>query len=158
MHAPGECAVVNCASACLIAVIQYAHRVRSHAGMGPPGDGLALPVWAKLLPLEVTQFIMRIEIRGAKARAALQANDFHSRFAKLGREDSPDRAHANNDDICFFGCHGYPLPIGPLDIVCRPTMGSRVNACLLWRSVGVNTACAPGKPTSRQPVKSLFPP
>jgi hypothetical protein len=43
-------------------------------------------VRAQLLPLEVAQFIVRREVRGGETRAALQANHFHARFAKLGRE------------------------------------------------------------------------
>ena len=105
MHAPRERAIVDRASARLIAVIQNRHRVRARAGIWPPSDGLALNVRAKFLPLKITQFIVRVEVRGAKARATLQANDFHSRFAKFGREDSADRSNTNDDDIRFFGCH-----------------------------------------------------
>src|SRR5580700_11339849 len=106
MHAPGERAVVDGATACLIAVIQDAHWMRAGAGVWPPGYGLTFPIRAQLLPLEVPQFIVRVEIRGAEARAALQTHDFHSRFAELGREYPPDRAHSDDDHICFFDCHG----------------------------------------------------
>ena len=110
MHAPGKRAVVHRAAARLIAVIQDGHRVRAHAGIWPPGNWLALPVRAKLLPLEIAQLVVRVEVRSGKARAALEANDFHSRFAEFGRENSADRAHADNDDIRFFGGHGLCPP------------------------------------------------
>ncbi len=41
---------------------------------------------------------------------------------------------------------------------CRPINTPPANASLLARSSAVNTGCAPGKPTRRQPAKSLFPP
>ena len=110
MQAPRERAVVDGAAARLVAVIQNRHRVRAHARVRPPGDRLALPVRAKFLPLEIAQFVVRVEVRSGQARAALQANDFHARFAKLGREYPADRAHTDDDDICFFGCHGSCPP------------------------------------------------
>src|SRR5580700_5774864 len=131
VHAPGEGAVVDSAAARLVAVIENCHWVRSGARIWPPGDGLALPVRAKILPLEISQFIVRVKVRGGEARAALEADDFHSRFSKLGCENTAHRAHADDDDICFFDCHGYPLPTGPLAAICSPTMGERVNSCLL---------------------------
>ena len=110
MHAPRKRAVMDGPAAGLIAVIQNVHGVRARACVGTPRHRLALPVRAKILPLEVTQFIVRVEIRGAESRAALQANDLHSRLAQLSREDSSDRAHTNDHDICFLGCHCLSPP------------------------------------------------
>ena len=114
VKAPRDRAVVDRAAACLIAVIQHRERIRARLRVRPPGDGLALRVRAQILPLEIAQFVLRLEIRGGEARAALQADHFHARFAKLRREYPARRAHADDDDIRFFGCHGSCPPLRPL--------------------------------------------
>jgi hypothetical protein len=81
-------------------------RDRTAIGVRPPGDGLAFRIGPQIKSLEVAQFIVRVEVLGLEARPALEANDFHSRLAELGREDSARRAHAHDDDIGFFGGHG----------------------------------------------------
>ena len=93
------------ATACLVAVVQNGHWIRARIGIRPPGDGLALGIRPQLLPLKIAQFVMRAEIRRLKSRAALQANHFHARLAKFGREYSASRANSNDDDVRFFGGH-----------------------------------------------------
>jgi hypothetical protein len=139
------------AAARLIAVVLHRERVGARIGVRPPGNGLALDIRAQVLPLEVAQFVVCGEIRGRKTRTTLQADDFHASLAELGCEDSPGRTDADDDDISLFDCHRYALP-------CRPTIDSRVKACVLSRSSGVNNGWPPGKPTSRHPAKSLLPP
>ena len=139
------------AAARLIAVVQHRQRIGARIGIGPPGNGLALDIGAQILPLEEAQFIVCGEVLGRKTRTPLQADDFHARLAELGGEDAACRADADDDDVSLFDCHRYALP-------CRPTIGSRVKACVLSRSSGVNSSWPPGKPTKRHPAKSLLPP
>ncbi len=110
MKAPRERAVVDGAAAGLVAVVQNREWVRAHTIVLPPGDRHAFRVRAQFLPLEVAQFIVRAEVRGLKARAALQANDFHACLAEFGREDPACRAHSDDDNISLFDCHGLSLP------------------------------------------------
>ena len=112
VQAPRHRAVMDGAAAGLVAVALGRDRGRAHIGIPPPGDGLALRVRAQILPLEVAQFIVRVEVLGGETRAALEPDDFHARFAELGREDSAGRAHAHDDDVGFFRCHGFRSPIG----------------------------------------------
>jgi hypothetical protein len=49
---------------------------------------------------------VRVEVLGGETRAALEPDDFHARFAELGRENAAGRAHADDHDIGFFGGHG----------------------------------------------------
>src|SRR5262249_57947541 len=67
---------------------------------------VALDVRAQILALKVAQLVLRAEIRGLEAWAALEPNDLHAGFAELGREDAAGRAHADDDDIGLAGCHG----------------------------------------------------
>ena len=152
MKAPRDGPIMDRPAAGLIAIVQNGKRLRGRVRTRAPGHRLALCVWTQILPLEVTQFVLTAEIRRAQARATLQANDFHSCFAKLGGEYSAYSAHTDDDDIRFFGCHNLYLR------VYRPVTGARENACLLSRSVLVKIGCAPGKPTKRHPAKSLLPP
>src|SRR5262249_26297612 len=106
VQAPGHCAVVDRAAAGLIAVAQRRQRPCAGIGVRPPGDRLALDVRAQILALKVPQLVLRAEIRGLEAWAALEPNDLHAGFAELGREDAAGRAHADDDDIGLAGCHG----------------------------------------------------
>ena len=156
VKAPRDRAVVDGAAARLVAVILHRDRVRARIRVRPPGDGLALDVRAQVLPLEVAQFVMRVEVCGRQTRAALQPNDFHARFAELGRENPPAAPTPMMTTSVFSVAMAHPLRIGAC--ACRPMMGARVNASLLCISSGENSGCAPGKPTRRQPAKSLLPP
>src|SRR5262249_19157372 len=144
-------------AAALVAVVLVRDRLCGHVRIGPPGDGLTLDVRAQILALEIAQFVVRVEVLSGQARPALQADDLHARFAELGCEDAACRAHADDDDVGFFGCHGSRPPRQPA-LACSPTMGSRVNGPLLCMSAAVNSSCPPGKPTKRHPAKSLLPP
>ena len=125
--------------------------------LGRQVTGLRLRFGPQILALEIAQFVMRLEVGGLEPRAALEPDHFHAGLAELGGEDAAGRADADDDDIGFFDRHGFS-PLALLACACRPMMGARVNASLLCMSSGVNTGCAPGKPTSRQPAKSLLPP
>src|SRR5262244_1042572 len=114
MQAPLYGAVVDGTAARLIAVVLHGDRSRRCVGIGPPGDGLTLDVRAQILALEIAQFIVRVEVLGGQARPALQADDLHARLAELGCEDTACRAHADDDNIGFFGCHGSYPPVSPL--------------------------------------------
>ena len=81
--------------------------MRARIGVRPPGDRLALRVRAQILPLEVAQLVVRLEVLGLEPRAALEPDDLHAGLAKLGREDAAGRADADDDDIGFFRCHGF---------------------------------------------------
>src|SRR5262244_3721242 len=157
MQAPLYGAVVDGTAARLIAVVLHRDRSRRRVRIGPPGDGLTLDVRAQILALEIAQFVVRVEVLRGQARSALQADDLHARLAELGGEDAACRAHADDDDVGFFGCHGSCPPRQPA-LACSPTMGSRVNGPLLCMSAAVNSSCPPGNPTKRQPAKSLLPP
>src|SRR5262244_1588909 len=157
MQAPLYGAVVDGAAARLVAVVLHRDRICRRVRIGPPGDGLTLDVRAQILALEIAQFVVRVEVLSSQARPALEADDLHARLAELGCEDAARRAHADDDDVGFFGCHGSPPPRQPA-LACSPTMRSRVNGPLLCISAGVNSICPPGNPTRRQPAKSLLPP
>src|SRR5262249_62134135 len=74
-------------------------------------DGLALDVRTQILALEIAKFIVRVKVLSGKARPALEADDLHARLAEFGCEDTACRAHADDDNIGFFGCHGSHLPV-----------------------------------------------
>ena len=71
----------------LVAVVLPHNGDRAAIGVRPPGDGLAFRIGPQIELLEVAQFIMWVEVLGLEARPALEANDFHSRLAELGREN-----------------------------------------------------------------------
>src|SRR6516164_9682293 len=99
------------ATARLVAVALRRNRRSARICVGAPGDGLALGMRTQILALEVTQFVLRAEILGREARAALEPDHAHSHFAQLGREDAAGRADADDHDISFFGCHGSRSPL-----------------------------------------------
>src|SRR5580704_17437897 len=109
MHAPRHRAVMHGAAAGLVAVVLPRHWIGARIGVGPPGDRLALGVWAQVEPLEITQLVMRIEVRCLEARAALQADHLHAGLAELGRDNAAYGAGANDDDVSLLGCHGSCL-------------------------------------------------
>src|ERR1035437_422548 len=111
VKAPRECAVMDGAATCLVAIIQNRERVRAYIRVRPPSDGMALHVGAQLLPLEVAQFIVRGEVRRGKPRTALQADDFHPGFARLGREYPSCRTNTDDDHSRLLNCHGSSLPL-----------------------------------------------
>ena len=74
MEAPRHRAVMDRAAADLGAVVERRQRHRARAGIGPPGDGLALGVGAQLLALEITQLVLAGEVRGGVTRTALEAD------------------------------------------------------------------------------------
>ena len=149
---PRHGAVMHRAAPCLVAVIQNRQRFRGHIRVRPPGHWLTFRVWTQILPLEVSQFVLSTEIGGSQAWASLEANDFHACFPELGSKYSAYGAHTDNNHISFFDRHSSSLRLY------RPVIGARLNACLLSMSVLVKIGCAPGKPTSRHPAKSLLPP
>src|SRR5438477_8503905 len=106
MEAPGKRAIVDRAAAGLIAVIQNRERLRLGFCIRAPSHRLALRTGTQFLALEVTQFVERAEILGSEARAAFEANHFHTRFAEFGGEDSTDCAYTQDDDVSFFSSHG----------------------------------------------------
>jgi hypothetical protein len=77
--------------------------------VGSPGNGLAFDVRPQILPLEVAQLIMRVEILSGQSRTALEANHFHSGFAELGRKNAASGTNPDDDDISLFDCHDSPL-------------------------------------------------
>ena len=95
-----------------------------------------------------------VQSASGKLVYTLEADDFDSRFAELCGEDSTDRAHADNYDICFFSCHFSPCcALSRLRFAdCyTPVIGARLKASLLSISVRVKIGCAPGNPTSCHP-------
>src|SRR5713226_6087200 len=90
----------------LIAIALGWDRRCARIGVRPPGHGLPLGVWAKILALEVPQLVLRAKILGRKTWAAFEPNHFHARLAKLGREDPSCCAYPDNDDIGFLDRHG----------------------------------------------------
>jgi hypothetical protein len=105
VHAPRHRAVVHRAAARLVAVILHRDRRRACIAVRPPGDGLALDVRPQILALEVAQLVVRVEVLRREARAALEPDHLHASLAELGRENAARRAHADDDDIGFFGGH-----------------------------------------------------
>ena len=109
VHAPGHRAIVDGAASRLIAIVLDGDGCGPRIAVGSPGNGLALDVGAQILPLEITQLIVRIKVLRGEPRTALEPDHFHSRFAELGRKNTARCAHADNDDIGLFRCHGSPL-------------------------------------------------
>src|SRR5262249_8507945 len=111
VEAPGNGAVVNCPAARLIAVIEPRKRVRALFRVCAPRDRLAFHVRTQIAPLEISQFVLRAEVRRGQTWAAFQADDLHTRLAEFCSEDSAHRAHADDDDIRFFSCPHGSLPL-----------------------------------------------
>src|SRR5207248_4124710 len=93
------------AAAGLRAVIQRLHRRRTLARIGPPRHRLFFPVRAQILPLEITQLIMRFEIRSPEPRPAFQSQHFDSGFAEFGGEDAARTADTDDYRIGFEARH-----------------------------------------------------
>jgi hypothetical protein len=70
---------------------------------------LAPHVWPEILPLEIPQFVMRVEVLRGQPWSAFEAHHLHSRFSELGRKNTARRPYADNHDISLFRCHGSPL-------------------------------------------------
>src|SRR2546421_5409410 len=96
---------MHSSAACLITVIQDWERSRMRIRIWPPGYGLTLCVWTQILPLEITQLVLRAEVGSGQARAAFQADDFHAGLPQLRGKDSAHCAHTDDDDIRLFSCH-----------------------------------------------------
>jgi hypothetical protein len=93
------------AAAGLVAVVLHRDRRRARIAVRPPGDGLALDVRPQIHALEVAQLVVRVEVLGGQARTALEPDHLHAGLAELGCENAAGRAHADDDDIGFFGGH-----------------------------------------------------
>src|SRR5262245_27503109 len=99
MEAPRDGAIVDRAAAGLIAIALGRNRCRTRACIGPPRHRLALGVRTQVLALEVAQLVLRGEVLGAPAWAALETDHLHAGLAKLGRENATSGADADNDNI-----------------------------------------------------------
>src|SRR5215471_20860558 len=102
MEPPGDGTIVHRAAARLIAVALGRDRRRPCARIGAPGDRLTLGIRAQVLALEVAQLVLRREVLGAQARAALEPDHLHAGLAELGRENATGSADADDDDISLF--------------------------------------------------------
>src|SRR5262245_27870947 len=96
---------MNRSAARLVSVIENRQRVRSHAAVRPPGDGLPPRMRTQILALEVAQFVQPGEVRGVVTRAAFETDDLHPRLRQFGSEYSACRADADDDDVCFLSGH-----------------------------------------------------
>jgi hypothetical protein len=96
---------MNRAAPRLRAIVQRLQRDRARVRVGAPRDRLAFPIRAKVLALEIAEFVMRLEILRLEARTAFEADDPHARFAELRRKNAAGAAYADDDDIGFFDCH-----------------------------------------------------
>src|SRR5215470_18332737 len=110
VKAPRDRTVVDGAATRLVPVSLCRDRGGAPIRVRPPCDGLALWIRAQILSLEVAQFVLWAKVFGRKTRAALQADDFHTRLAELGRENSACCADTDYNDIRFFGGHGSCPP------------------------------------------------
>src|SRR5205809_1023868 len=77
-------------------------RGRARPRIGPPGHWLALGVGAQVLALEIAQLVLRREVLGAPARAALETDHLHAGLAELGRQNATGSADADDYDIRLF--------------------------------------------------------
>src|ERR1700730_3490995 len=109
VHAPGYRAIVDGAASRLIAIVLDRDGCGPRIAVGSPGNGLAFDIGAQILPLEITQLIVRIKVLCGESRTALDPDHFHSRFAELGRKNTAGCTNADNDNIGLFSCHGSPL-------------------------------------------------
>ena len=73
MHAPGYRAIVDGAASRLIAIVLDRDGCGPRIAVGSPGNGLAFDVGAQILPLEITQLIVRIKVLCGESRTALRA-------------------------------------------------------------------------------------
>src|SRR5262249_55158590 len=95
VKAPGDGTVVDGATARLIAVALGRDRSGPRARIGAPGDRLTLGIRAQVLALEVAQLVLRREVLGAQARAALEPDHLHAGLTELGRENAAGSADAD---------------------------------------------------------------
>src|ERR1700688_3604736 len=93
------------AAARLRAIIQCLQRGGVCIGVGAPRHRLTLPIRTQVLPLKITQFVMRLEILSFEARSPLQPYDAHPPFAEFGRKNAAGATHADDDDIGLFRGH-----------------------------------------------------
>src|SRR5438477_5265204 len=93
------------AAAGLRAVIQRLHRRCALARIRPPRHRLFFRVRAQILTLEITQLIMRFEIRSPEPRPTFQSENLHSGFAEFGGEDAARTADTDDYRIGFQTRH-----------------------------------------------------
>src|SRR3954447_10798372 len=96
---------MNGAAAGLVAVTQHPVDARTRVGIRAPRYWVMVGQRSQIEALEVAQLIVRLEIRSLQARAAFEADHFHPNFCELGGDDAPRRAGADDNNVCFFGCH-----------------------------------------------------
>ena len=106
VEAPRHRAVMHGAAAGLVAVVLRRDRRARRVGVRPPRDRHALGIGPQILALEIAQLVVRLEVRGLQARAALEPDHLHAGLAELGGENPARGADADDDDIGLFRCHG----------------------------------------------------
>src|SRR5579859_7387721 len=108
------------ATAGLVAVVEYRHRVVRRVCVWAPRYGLAFNVRAQVLAFEVAQLIVWFEICCFQPRTALETDHLHASLRELSGKNATSRAHADDHNICFFFCHGSaPLTLWPVSEVRR---------------------------------------
>lgn len=117
---------MHSAAAGLHAVVLLRQPERGRIGVRAPRHRLQLGIRTQILALEIAQFV-ELKIRRLEARTAFKPDDLEPGLAEFRRHDATHGAHADDDHIRLFGCHGYH----PLEWAWRPVIGARVKGLVL---------------------------
>jgi len=105
--------------------------------------------------LEVAQFVVRSEVGGIQARAALQADDFHASFGEFSGKNSARRAHAYDNGVSLLGGHGSALPFRSAGLGLQADQGRPREGIFRLHVRGVEDRLSAGE-ANQTPAREVF--